>query len=139
MNCANTHYWSLIPSRPALDITVDPRLAASIDWDIYFITNRHQEEQILIRNFRDEIEATNARKVLNMIFYSHELKAMIAELHGQEVRIRETNKKCYQYVKSLLRTEDNNSTSPNKAAEISNKRTHCNSSKLWSWIVDESP
>lgn len=76
------------PSRPALDITVDPRLAASIEWDIYFITNRRQEEQILIRNFGDEVEATNARKVLNMVFYPHELKAMIAEQHGQEVRIR---------------------------------------------------
>ena len=117
MNCANTHYWSLIPSRPALDITVDPRLAASIDWDIYFIANRRQQEQMLIRIFGDEVEATNARKILNRIFHPHELKAMTAEQHGQQVRIRQT-KNAIRMLKSLLRTVDNNYTLPNKAAEI---------------------
>ena len=105
------------PGRPALDLTVDPHMATSIDWDTYFITNRHQQEQMLIRIFGDEVEAANARKILNRIFHPHELKGMIAEQQGQEVRIRQT-KNAIRMLKSLLRTVDNNSTSTSKAAEI---------------------
>ena len=72
---------------------------------------------MLIRIFGDEVEATNARKILNRIFHPHELKGIIAEQHGQEVRIRQ-QKNVIRMLKSLLRTVDNNSTSTSKAAEI---------------------
>ena len=105
------------PNHPALDITLDSRIASSVDWDIYFISNRREQAQMLIRIFGDEIEAINARKILNQIFRPHELRAMISEQQGQEVRIRQT-RNAIKTLKSLLRTVDNNSTTPSKAAEI---------------------